>query len=169
MYIGYVSSYHRILFSPQIKACIPFCVFVERVHLHFHAGQLFGKVYAKATSSSSLPAASKTSRYLTSPRYCQIAFTLCKMANTVPSYFYSPSWDYPPPPTGPIKLGSLITSLKRPEQPLATSDPTSTFSTDKKIVEFSKEKLRQGKFSILTKFLSVLGVGVDLGAEREKR
>ena len=37
------------------------------------------------------------------------------------------------------------------------------YSSEKTEVEYSGEKFRQGKFSILTKFLSVIGAGVDLG------
>ncbi|OCK74585.1 hypothetical protein K432DRAFT_338800 [Lepidopterella palustris CBS 459.81] len=87
------------------------------------------------------------------------------MANNVFYFFYAPTWDYPP--EGPIKLGNVITSIKKPEWPLYTAPlPTDSevFSSGKSHVEFSKEKLRAGKFSILTKFLSILGVGVDVGA-----
>jgi hypothetical protein len=92
------------------------------------------------------------------------------MANPVFYFFYAPTWDYPP--EGPIKLGNVITSIKTPEQALYTAPlPTGSevFSSEKSHVEFSKEKLRGGKFSILTKFLSILGVGVDMGANWEKR
>jgi len=94
------------------------------------------------------------------------------MTNHIPTYFFPPSWDYPPPPTGPIKLGNIITSLKRPEQPLYKTPYLSDeeiISSDKKSVEYSKEKLRQGTFSVLTKFLSVLGVGVHVGVEWDRR
>jgi hypothetical protein len=92
------------------------------------------------------------------------------MANHVFYFFYAPTWDYPP--EGPIKLGNVITSTKKPERPLYTAPlPTNSevFSSEKSHVEFSKEKLRRGKFSILTKFLSILGVGVDIGAKWDHR
>jgi len=76
--------------------------------------------------------------------------------------------DFPPPPDGPIQLGNVITDLKRPEVTLTKTEPEKTFSTTKKTVEFSKEKLRKGHFSILTKFLSFLGFGIDVGAEWDK-
>lgn len=88
--------------------------------------------------------------------------------NQIPSYFYVPSWDYPPAPAGPVKIGSIIASLKRPEQSLGVLAPDDVFKSTKKHVDFSTEKLRQGKFSIMTKFLSILGVGVDLGVEWNK-
>lgn len=92
------------------------------------------------------------------------------MANRDFFYFYAPTWDYPP--EGPIKLGNVISSVKKPHIPLTHSSPTEetgVFKTEKKKVQYTTEKLRSGKFSILTKFLSVLGFGVDIGAEAERR
>jgi len=92
------------------------------------------------------------------------------MANRVPFFFYAPTWDFPP--DGPIKLGNVLVSPKTPELPLHTarlSPEDEVFSTEKRQVEFSHEKLREGQFSILTKFLSFLGVGVDVTASRSKR
>jgi hypothetical protein len=92
------------------------------------------------------------------------------MANQVLYYFYAPTWDFPP--NGPIKLGNVIASLKKPERPLYVTpspDDSEVFSTTKTHVEYSREKSRSGKFSILTKFLSFLGVGVDVGADWELR
>ena len=94
------------------------------------------------------------------------------MSNHIKSYFYAPSWDFPPPPKGPIQLGNIITSIEEPEIPLHTApypDDGEIFSSDKRNVEYSREKLRAGKFSILTKFLSLMGVGVDLGMDWERR
>ena len=94
------------------------------------------------------------------------------MSSAHHSYFFVPSWDYPPPPKGPIKLGNIITSIEEPENPLYTapypSDKDVILSV-KKSVEYSKQRLRVGKFSILTKFLSILGVGVDVGADWDWR
>jgi hypothetical protein len=92
------------------------------------------------------------------------------MANRVFYFFYAPTWDYPP--GGPIKLGNVITSAKRPERPLYTAplpDISEVVTTDKTQIEYSKEKLRVGRFSILTKFLSILGFGVDIGTEVDNR
>ncbi|KAF7548549.1 hypothetical protein G7Z17_g6987 [Cylindrodendrum hubeiense] len=41
--------------------------------------------------------------------------------------------------------------------------------TEKRCVEYSKQKMRSGKFSVLTKFLKGLGFGVDVGAEVDNR
>ncbi|EEU35606.1 uncharacterized protein NECHADRAFT_52455 [Fusarium vanettenii 77-13-4] len=91
------------------------------------------------------------------------------MANRDFFYFYAPTWDYPP--GGPIKLGNVITSVKNPHRPLFCSPPpeeSDVFKTEKKSVQYTKEKLRRGRFSILTKFLSVLGFGIDIGAEIDR-
>ncbi|KAM0442275.1 hypothetical protein ACHAQK_004607 [Fusarium lateritium] len=91
------------------------------------------------------------------------------MANRQFFYFYAPTWDYPA--EGPIKLGNVLSSVKKPHLPLFTappSDETGIFKTEKKSVEYTKEKLKSGRFSILTKFLSVFGFGVDVGAEVER-
>ncbi|KAK8131668.1 hypothetical protein PG984_008106 [Apiospora sp. TS-2023a] len=75
------------------------------------------------------------------------------------------------PPDGPIKIGNVLASIKTPESPLHTAPLPAdheVFSTEKRQVEFSYEKLREGRFSILTKFLSFLGVGVYVGIERSK-
>ncbi len=92
------------------------------------------------------------------------------MANRTFYFFFAPTWDYPP--DGPIKIGNVLTSLKKPEQPLYTAAPqadTDVFSSEKRQVKFSRQKLRSGQFSILTKFLSFLGVGVDVGMNWDNR
>ncbi len=92
------------------------------------------------------------------------------MANRVFYFFYAPTWDYPP--EGPIKLGNVLASIKTPESPLFTAPPpgpSDVYSTEKTEVEFSEEKLREGQFSILTKFLSFLGFGVDVGVNWHAR
>ncbi|KAK7932569.1 hypothetical protein PG985_003281 [Apiospora marii] len=91
------------------------------------------------------------------------------MANRVPCFFYAPTWDFPP--DGPIKIGNVLASIKTPELPLHTAPLPADhelFSTEKRQVEFSYERLREGRLSIVTRFLSFLGVGVDVGMERSK-
>ncbi|VUC32851.1 unnamed protein product [Clonostachys rosea] len=90
------------------------------------------------------------------------------MANQVAYFFYAPTWDWPP--EGPIKLGNVLTSVQRPEQPLSTTPPPTeneVFSSEKKDVEHSTEKLRAGNFSLFTKFVNFIGVGVDVSASWE--
>jgi hypothetical protein len=92
------------------------------------------------------------------------------MANRQYFFFYAPTWDYPP--GGPIKLGNVITSVKKPERPLHCAPPpegSGVFSTKKMSFQYTKEKLRSGKFSILTKSLGILGFRVDVGAEVDNR
>lgn len=92
------------------------------------------------------------------------------MANRDFFFFYAPTWDYPP--NGPIKLGNVISSVKKPQRPLFSAplpEDSDVFSTQQKSVQYTKEKLRRGKFSILTKFLSFLGFGIDIGAEVDRR
>ena len=92
------------------------------------------------------------------------------MANAKPEYFIPTTWDFPP--DGPIALGSVITSLKKPHRRLALCPPNDDdiLPSSKLSVSVSKEKLRSGGFSILTTFLSgLLGLGVDVGADWKKR
>ena len=92
------------------------------------------------------------------------------MANRVFYYFFAPTWDYPP--NGPIKLGNVITTVNKPERPLYTAPlPTASevFSSEKKGVEISKEKILSGKVGILAKFLSVFGVGADIGVDWDRQ
>ncbi|KAH7165315.1 hypothetical protein EDB81DRAFT_710785 [Dactylonectria macrodidyma] len=88
------------------------------------------------------------------------------MANQIPLFFFAPTWDYPP--GGPIRLGNVITSLKKPEQPLFRPQPPTdgdVITSEKRRVEYSREKLELGKFSILTRFFNLVGFDVDFGAE----
>ncbi|KAM0259350.1 hypothetical protein ACHAQJ_003382 [Trichoderma viride] len=89
------------------------------------------------------------------------------MANNEKLFFYAPTWDYPP--DGPIKLGNVITSVKKPERPLHRVPPkdSDAFSTKKMSVEHTKGQLRDEKFSILVRFFSILGLNIQLSAGRE--
>ena len=92
------------------------------------------------------------------------------MANRQATYFYAPTWDYPP--DGPIRLGNVISSVKEPHRPrfyCPPSDESDVSKLEKKSVQYTKEKSKSGRFSILTKFLSILGFGVDVGVEIERR
>ena len=92
------------------------------------------------------------------------------MANRERLYFYAPTWDSPP--DGPIRLGNVLTSVTKPDRPLACNPPPSdsdVFRTEKRSVRYTREKLRSGQFSVLTKFLSFLGFGVDVGVDFHRR
>jgi hypothetical protein len=93
------------------------------------------------------------------------------MANRTAFYFLAPTWDFPPPPIGPVHLGAVITSVKTPEKPLHTGpeDEREAFGSEQRQVAYSLESFRSGEFGIFTRFMSmVLGVGVDatLGFEK---
>lgn len=98
-----------------------------------------------------------------------------KMPNRPPYYFFfSPTWDYPP--DGPIQLGNVLTSVEEPQQSLLPLQllikikNEEKFRTIKHEYRYSKEKAQEGKFSIVTKFLSsIMGLGVDLGPNASKR
>ena len=92
------------------------------------------------------------------------------MANTTPEYYIPSTWDIPP--NGPIALGSVIISLGKPQRrlTLCIPDESDVLPSSKFSVEVSKERLKSGGFSVLTTFLSgLLGLGVDVGADWEKR
>jgi hypothetical protein len=100
------------------------------------------------------------------------ATTTCEdisMANLVPEYYFAPTWDYPP--DGSIKLGNIISSSKKPQRPLANIQPpeADVMKSSKDSVTYSKENMNSRDFSILTSFLSFLGVGADAGINRGKR
>ncbi|KAI0861273.1 hypothetical protein F4860DRAFT_175196 [Xylaria cubensis] len=86
------------------------------------------------------------------------------MANRTLYFFLAPTWDLPSPPSGPIQLGNVITSLKTPERSLYKGPKlnSGTFSSSQTQVKFSTEKLRAGRFGIFARFLTMaLGFGVD--------
>ncbi|KAG5925765.1 hypothetical protein E4U42_003953 [Claviceps africana] len=81
------------------------------------------------------------------------------MASNIPCYFYAPNWDFPP--DGPIKLGNVLMSIKKPDRALHAAAVPSSFEvvSTKRRVEFSHKKLKTGGFSILMRFLSSFGFG----------
>ncbi|KAL7940992.1 hypothetical protein V8C42DRAFT_201576 [Trichoderma barbatum] len=89
------------------------------------------------------------------------------MANNQKLFFYAPTWDYPP--NGPIQLGNVITSVKRPERPHHRVPPADSdvFTTKKTSVEYTDDQLQNKNFSILVKFFSVFGLNIHVSAGRE--
>ncbi|KAL9485049.1 hypothetical protein ACSS6W_003838 [Trichoderma asperelloides] len=89
------------------------------------------------------------------------------MANTQNLFFYAPTWDYPP--DGPIKLGNVITSVKKPERPLHRVPPTDSdiFSTKKTNVKHAQDESQNEKFSILVKFFHLFGLDVQVSVGRQ--
>lgn len=92
-----------------------------------------------------------------------------EMANNQNLFFYAPTWDYPT--DGPIKLGNVITSVKKPERPLHCAPPTDSnvFSTKKTNVKHTKDEAQNEKFSILVKFFNILGLDVQVSVGRQTR
>ena len=106
------------------------------------------------------------------------------MSNISKTYFLAPTWDYPPPPRGPIRFGNIIASPVKPVPALyaapgdlTTSQATAIgkgdveegFEMEKKQVTWSRDKQRAGKFGVWTEFLSFLGLGVDVGVDRDAK
>ncbi|KAL6796178.1 hypothetical protein GGI42DRAFT_96293 [Trichoderma sp. SZMC 28013] len=89
------------------------------------------------------------------------------MANNQNVFFYAPTWDYPP--NGPIKLGNVITSVRKPERSLHWIPPSDSdiFSTKKMSVEHTKDQLQSERFSILVRFFSIFGLNVRVSTGRE--
>jgi hypothetical protein len=87
------------------------------------------------------------------------------MANQVAYYYFAPTWDFPP--NGPLRLGNVLISVKRPDRALYTAPPPNAaeiITSEKSQVEFSRAKLKAGKFSIFTRFIKFIGLGIDIAA-----
>lgn len=96
------------------------------------------------------------------------SYTSQYMSNQIKTYFLPPTWDYPP--SGPIKLGAIIITPSRANIPLNLSSiipipPASLIAaTSKHNWEWHREKTREGKVGIWTRFLQVvLGIEADVG------
>jgi len=92
------------------------------------------------------------------------------MASEIPEYFLPRNWDYPP--TGPIKLGNVLTSLKEPHRPLATVKPDADIiiTSPKTLAAIETEKVRSGGVAIMTTFLNaLLGAGAEVRVDVERR
>jgi len=121
-------------------------------------------------STLQLPPAEATARTNESSRPSESPKLSELMASEIPEYFLPRNWDFPP--NGPIKLGNVLTSLKKPHRPLVTIKPDTDkiVYSPKDFVKIETESSRSGGFSILTTFLSgLLGLGVDAGADVERR
>jgi hypothetical protein len=92
------------------------------------------------------------------------------MANQIAYYYFAPTWDFPP--SGPLQLGNVLMSMKKPERALYTAplpDATEIITSESGKVDFTLEKLKAGKFSILTRFVKFIGLGVDISTSWENR
>lgn len=103
------------------------------------------------------------------------------MANMKKTYYFPPTWDVHP--QGPLKLGSVLASTKRPLQPLlicpvtdipqptifiAGADPAQPqiYSTTRQNISYITSTLRTGSFTLFASFIAaVLGVGPDMSTK----
>lgn len=87
------------------------------------------------------------------------------MSHAQKTYFLAPSWDYLP--DGPIKLGNIITGPSKAAQPLNVGTrlaPSNVLLPSfKSGVRWTRSNQQDGKYGVWTKFLSSLGIGVDVG------
>ncbi|KAK1755456.1 hypothetical protein QBC47DRAFT_189674 [Echria macrotheca] len=90
--------------------------------------------------------------------------------NLKKTYFFLPTWDTPPPPTGLLRLGTLLMSPSDPTTPLSAGIPSATpsdfppvFETRKTSVTYSTATRRSGTVALFASFLSIItGVGADI-------
>lgn len=88
------------------------------------------------------------------------------MASQISYYYFAPTWDFPP--NGPLQLGNVLMSVKKPERALYTAAPPAAsemVTTEKNQVEFSKEKMKAGKFSIFIRFMKFIGLGIKMATD----
>ena len=84
------------------------------------------------------------------------------------TYFLSPNLDFPPPPEGPIALGSIIYDPKRPDRSLNGPDrvyihPGAVYHAYKDDWKDSRRKGRDGRGGVWASFLQlILGIGGDV-------
>lgn len=117
------------------------------------------------------------------PLNSDVQSSTANMSNIVKYYFIAPTW-HNHPTSGTLQLGNIITDLRTPEQPvhrgppppppatlesppdLGAGEQTASWQTN---YEFSTDALKAGKLGLWAKFLSILGVGVNLGYEWDNR
>jgi hypothetical protein len=98
------------------------------------------------------------------------------MANPKKTYFLTPSFDFAPAPTGPIKLGNIIANPASPDRPLnpkatlVPPPPESIQTTCKTDWKSTLSKSNSASLSVYAKFLElILGAGVDAGVNWDRR
>jgi hypothetical protein len=97
------------------------------------------------------------------------------MANVRKTYFLCPSFDYPPPPAGPIQLGSILSSPFLLDRALNSKDtivpvpPGAIFTTTKSEWKSTLSNGNFGSVGLFAKFLQfVVGIGAEANVEWEK-
>lgn len=85
------------------------------------------------------------------------------------TYFLPPNWDYPPPPAGPLQLGTIITHPITPSRSLnleALQPIPRTFQNVKTDWEQTRSQIYEGRFGIWASFLQIVGIGGDIGFDK---
>ncbi|KAL8346296.1 hypothetical protein RB598_000279 [Gaeumannomyces tritici] len=85
------------------------------------------------------------------------------MANLVKFYFYSPTWDIPP--NGSLRIGNVLKSIETPTEPIARVLPPATLNPEKTELVISPSAIKDGRFTIVTRFLSFFKLGGGGGFE----
>ena len=91
------------------------------------------------------------------------------MAEKVKAYFIAPTRDCPP--SGPIALGSIITSPLSPELSLNPPLPINQTTVSRRTEanwKLEVSKYKKGKVGLWTSFLQIAGVGADLHVSHEQ-
>ncbi|KAF2728651.1 hypothetical protein EJ04DRAFT_476989 [Polyplosphaeria fusca] len=91
------------------------------------------------------------------------------MANPKKTYFLTPSFDYPPPPKGPIRLGNLLADPSSPDRPLNAGQahlappPESVITTTKTDWKSELSKSNTTSIGLYAKALDIIiGAGADV-------
>ena len=93
------------------------------------------------------------------------------MSNEIKKYFLAPSWDYTPG-DGRIAIGNLITDPTDAVPPMVSAksgdiDATKVLKSHKTGVEWTRQRQKEKRFGIWTRFLALLGIGVNAGVSRD--
>ncbi|KAG4438863.1 hypothetical protein IFR05_005652 [Cadophora sp. M221] len=94
------------------------------------------------------------------------------MSNSKKTYFLAPDFHLPPPPNGPLSLGSIITSPRNPERILNKANQTplpeaSIYVSHQREWSSSRGALKENKFGVWTSFLQlILGISADFEVHR---
>lgn len=92
------------------------------------------------------------------------------MAATDPEYFFPPNWEYFP--GGPIRIGNVITSRKKPHDPLVSVKPEGgtvvTVSKTSTQLESDKKSSRGASVEAMP-FSGLVGIGMSVSLNIQKK
>ncbi|KAH6713890.1 hypothetical protein BKA61DRAFT_52153 [Leptodontidium sp. MPI-SDFR-AT-0119] len=95
------------------------------------------------------------------------------MSNSKKTYFLAPDFHLPPPPNGPLSLGSIITSPSTPERILNKANQTplseaSIYVSHQRDWSSTRGVLKENTFGVWTSFLQlILGISADVEVHRK--